>query len=48
MERKGVSPDTAKALFAPDPAVIIGALMVNRGEADALIAGLVGRTARTS
>lgn len=42
MERNGVSPDTAKAIVRTRNSVI-GALMVYRGEADALIAGVVGR-----
>jgi malate dehydrogenase (oxaloacetate-decarboxylating)(NADP+) len=42
MERNGVSPDTAKAIVRTRNSVI-GALMVYRGEADALITGVVGR-----
>ncbi len=42
MERKGVSPDTAKAIVRTRTSVI-AALMVHRGEADALITGVVGR-----
>jgi malate dehydrogenase (oxaloacetate-decarboxylating)(NADP+) len=42
MERRGVSPDTAKAVVRTRTSVI-AALMVQRGEADALIAGIVGR-----
>jgi malate dehydrogenase (oxaloacetate-decarboxylating)(NADP+) len=42
MERRGVSPDTAKAIVRTRNSVI-AALMVHRGEADALIAGIVGR-----
>ncbi len=41
MERKGVSPDAAKAIVRNNDAVI-GAVMLRRGEADALIAGVVG------
>ena len=41
MERKGVSPDAAKAIVRANDAVI-GALMVHRGEADALLTGVVG------
>ena len=42
MERRGISPDTAKAVVRTRPSVI-AALMVRRGEADALITGVVGR-----
>ncbi|NIW38608.1 MAG: NADP-dependent malic enzyme, partial [Gemmatimonadetes bacterium] len=42
MERRGISPDTAKAIVRTRPSVI-GALAVLRGDADALIAGVVGR-----
>ena len=42
MERRGVSPDTAKAMVRTRTSVI-AALMVERGEADALITGVVGR-----
>ncbi|HET6565425.1 MAG TPA: NADP-dependent malic enzyme [Xanthomonadales bacterium] len=42
MGRNGVSPDTAKAIVRTRNSVI-GALMVHRGEADALITGVVGR-----
>jgi malate dehydrogenase (oxaloacetate-decarboxylating)(NADP+) len=42
MERRGVSPDTAKAIVRTRPSVI-GALAVLRGDADALITGTVGR-----
>ena len=42
MERRGVTPDSAKALVRSRATVIAG-LMVRRGEADALICGLVGR-----
>jgi malate dehydrogenase (oxaloacetate-decarboxylating)(NADP+) len=41
-ERRGVTPDAAKNLLRSRP-TIIAALMVERGEADALISGLVGR-----
>jgi malate dehydrogenase (oxaloacetate-decarboxylating)(NADP+) len=42
MERRGVSPDAAKAIVRTNTTVI-AALMVHRNEADALIAGVVGR-----
>jgi malate dehydrogenase (oxaloacetate-decarboxylating)(NADP+) len=42
MERRGVSPDTAKTIVRTRNSVI-AALMVHRGEADALITGIVGR-----
>ena len=42
MERRGVSPDAAKTIVRTRNSVI-AALMVQRGEADALIAGTVGR-----
>ncbi|MDX1460059.1 MAG: NADP-dependent malic enzyme [Xanthomonadales bacterium] len=42
MERRGIAPSTAKAMVRTNDAVI-AALMVHLGEADALIAGLVGR-----
>lgn len=42
MERQGVSPEAAKAIVRTRTS-IIAALMVQRGEAEALIAGLVGR-----
>ena len=42
MERRGVSPDTAKTIVRTRNTVI-AALMLQRGEADALIAGIVGR-----
>jgi malate dehydrogenase (oxaloacetate-decarboxylating)(NADP+) len=42
MERRGVSPDTAKTIVRTRNTVI-AALMLHRGEADALIAGIVGR-----
>jgi len=41
MGRKGVSPDTARTVVRTDTTVI-GALMVKRGEADALICGYTG------
>lgn len=41
MGRKGVSPDTARTMVRTDTTVI-GALMVKRGEADALICGYTG------
>ncbi len=41
MGRKGVSPDTAKTTVRTDTTVI-GALMVKRGEADAMICGYTG------
>jgi len=42
MGRKGVSPDFARTVVRTDTTAI-GALMVKRGEADALICGTVGR-----
>ena len=42
MQRRGVSPDMAKAIVRSRSTVIAG-LMVRRHEADALICGLVGR-----
>ncbi|MET0331905.1 MAG: NADP-dependent malic enzyme [Dyella sp.] len=42
MERRGVTPAMAKAVVRSRPTVI-AALMVERGEADALIGGLVGQ-----
>jgi malate dehydrogenase (oxaloacetate-decarboxylating)(NADP+) len=42
MERRGISPDTAKAIVRTRNTVI-AALMVHLGDADALISGLVGR-----
>jgi malate dehydrogenase (oxaloacetate-decarboxylating)(NADP+) len=42
MERRGISPDTAKAIVRTRTSVI-AALMVKRNEADAMIAGVVGR-----
>ncbi|GAB1408621.1 NADP-dependent malic enzyme [Thermomonas brevis] len=41
-ERRGVTPDAAKNLLRSRPA-LIAALMVERGEADAMITGIVGR-----
>jgi malate dehydrogenase (oxaloacetate-decarboxylating)(NADP+) len=45
MRRKGVSPDTAQATVRTRNSVI-GALAVRRGDADALICGVIGRYAR--
>jgi malate dehydrogenase (oxaloacetate-decarboxylating)(NADP+) len=45
MQRKGVTPAAAKALVRSRD-VVIAALMVRRGEADALLCGLVGRFVR--
>jgi malate dehydrogenase (oxaloacetate-decarboxylating)(NADP+) len=42
MERRGVSPDTAKAIVRTRNSVI-AAIMVHLGEADAMITGIVGR-----
>ncbi len=42
MERHGVTPDLAKMMVRSRPGVI-AALMLERGEADAMICGLVGR-----
>ena len=42
MARRGVTPDSAKALVR-SRATVIAALMLRRGEADALICGVVGR-----
>jgi len=41
-QRRGVTPDSAKNLLRSRP-TLIAALMVERGEADAMICGLVGR-----
>ena len=41
-ERRGVTPDAAKNLLRSRP-TLIAAIMVERGEADGMIAGLVGR-----
>ena len=45
MERKGVSPEDARTIVRTRNTVI-GALMVKRGEADAMICGTIGRYAR--
>ena len=45
MERNGVSPDTARRRVRTDN-TIIGALMLRRGEADALLCGTAGRFQR--
>ncbi|MBS3895198.1 NADP-dependent malic enzyme [Silanimonas sp.] len=45
MARKGVTPSAAKAIVRSRD-VVIAALMVRRGEADALLCGFVGRYAR--
>jgi len=42
MERRGVTPSMAKALVRTRP-TIIAALMVERGEADGMICGLIGQ-----
>ncbi|MCB1538680.1 MAG: NADP-dependent malic enzyme, partial [Alphaproteobacteria bacterium] len=42
MERKGVTPDVAKLTVRTNPTVI-AALMVHRGEADAMICGVIGQ-----
>ncbi len=42
LERRGVTPAGAKAVVRSRPTVV-GALMVERGEADGLICGIVGR-----
>ena len=42
MERRGVTPDTAKAILRTNTTAI-GAVMVHRGEADALICGAFGQ-----
>lgn len=42
MERQGISPEIAKALVRTRPTVI-AALMVKKGDADAMLAGLTGR-----
>ncbi|TAL75278.1 MAG: NADP-dependent malic enzyme [Rhodanobacter sp.] len=41
-ERRGVTPDAAKNLMRSRP-TLIAAMMVERGEADAMLCGLVGR-----
>ena len=40
--RKGVSPEIAKSVVRSQPTVV-GALMIRRGEADAMICGTIGR-----
>ncbi|MBK8066532.1 MAG: NADP-dependent malic enzyme [Rhodanobacteraceae bacterium] len=45
MERRGVNPATAKAVVR-SRSTVIGALMVERGEADAMIGGTIGRFQR--
>jgi len=45
MQRKGVTPSAAKAIVRSRD-VVIAALMVRRGEADAMLCGMVGRYAR--
>jgi malate dehydrogenase (oxaloacetate-decarboxylating)(NADP+) len=45
MQRKGITPSAAKALVRSRD-VVIAALMVRRGEADAMLCGLVGRFVR--
>jgi malate dehydrogenase (oxaloacetate-decarboxylating)(NADP+) len=42
MERRGISPDQARMVVRTNPTVI-AALMVKRGDADALIAGTIGQ-----
>jgi malate dehydrogenase (oxaloacetate-decarboxylating)(NADP+) len=42
MERRGVTPGTAKAIIR-SRSTVIAALMVERGEADAMLCGIVGR-----
>ena len=42
LERRGVSPDSAKAIVR-SRASVIAALMLRRGEADAMLTGIVGR-----
>ena len=42
MQRRGVTPDSAKQIVR-SRATVIAALMLRRGEADAMICGLVGR-----
>ncbi len=41
-ERRGITPDSAKNLIRSRP-TLIAALMVARGEADAMVSGMVGR-----
>jgi malate dehydrogenase (oxaloacetate-decarboxylating)(NADP+) len=45
MQRSGVTPATAKTILRTNTSVI-GALMVKRGEADAMVCGTIGRYAR--
>ena len=45
MQRKGITPSAAKAIVRSRD-VVIAALMVRRGEADAMLCGLVGRYVR--
>jgi malate dehydrogenase (oxaloacetate-decarboxylating)(NADP+) len=45
MQRKGITPSAAKAVVRSRD-VVIAALMVRRGEADAMLCGVVGRYAR--
>jgi malate dehydrogenase (oxaloacetate-decarboxylating)(NADP+) len=45
MERKGITPDAARTIIRTRTTVI-GALMVKRGDADAMICGTVGRYQR--
>ncbi|HEX7348113.1 MAG TPA: NADP-dependent malic enzyme [Rhodanobacteraceae bacterium] len=45
MQRRGITPSSAKAVVRSHPTVI-AALMVARGEADAMICGVVGRHQR--
>ncbi len=42
MERRGVTPDTARAILRTN-STAIGAIMVHRGEADSLICGVFGQ-----
>src|SRR5690606_34433383 len=41
-ERRGITPDSAKNLMRSRPS-LIAAMMVHRGEADAMLCGMVGR-----
>jgi malate dehydrogenase (oxaloacetate-decarboxylating)(NADP+) len=45
MERRGVNPDAAKAIVR-SRVTVVAALMLDRGEADAMICGIVGRYQR--
>ena len=45
MQRRGISPDTAKGIIRTRTAAI-ASMMVERGEADALICGVIGRYQR--